>query len=81
MFRAHRSARAFLVIVEFVVDCLVNEIQEDGEADFVVPLQLFQLGDLACGSSDGLARLGIKAKNLGSGILASMAATSLGLLR
>ena len=25
----------------------VNEIQEDGEADFVVPLQLFQLGDLA----------------------------------
>jgi hypothetical protein len=47
MFRVHVSARVFLVVVEFVVDCLVNEIQEDGEADFVVPLQLFQLGNLA----------------------------------
>ena len=46
LFRVHGGARAFLVVVEFVVDCLVNEIQEDSEADFVVPLQLLQLGDL-----------------------------------
>jgi hypothetical protein len=43
----HGAARSLLEIVELVIYGLVHEIEEDGEADLVVLLELLQLRDLS----------------------------------
>ena len=43
----HGAARALLEIMELVIYSLVHEVEEDGEADLVVLLELLQLRDLS----------------------------------
>ncbi len=43
----HGAARSLLEIVELIIYGLVHEIEEDGEADLVVLLELLQLRDLS----------------------------------
>ncbi len=47
LIRVHGAARSLLEVVELVIYRLVREIEEDGESDLVVLLELLQLRDLS----------------------------------